>query len=184
MKRKYFLLAILIIAVVINASAMLYSKSTVNLRPTEYHSSSGEHLYPTPVPAHGTAWANFSNAFVISVMKDSGKIIVRAEPKEGYTIERLKVLVYRQYGNGLYVDTGLGAGNLKIYREKTRNGGAMVIEGFPQEDLGRGSVELILMDRVPEILEKVISLHVEVVAKRGSRSYGGEWDFVVPNPSE
>lgn len=184
MKRRSLLLGILVIAVVVGTSAVVYSESTVNLSPTEYYSSSGEHLYPTPVPVHGTAWANFSNAFVISTLRGSGKILVRATPGEDYTIESLKVLIYRQSGNELYVDTGLGAGNLRIYREKTRNGWAQVLEATPSEDLGKGSVELVLIDRVPENLEKLISLHVEVVAKRGFRSYRGEWDFVVPNPSE
>jgi hypothetical protein len=184
MKRKYLLLALLVITVVTVASAVVYSESTINLNPTGYCSSSGEHVYPTPVPPHGTAWANFSNAFVINTLRGSGKIIVRAEPKEGYTIERLKVLVYRDYGNDLYIDTGFGAGNLKIYREKTGNSWAQVVEATPQGDLGKGSVELVFMDRVPENLEKLISIHVEVVAKKGFRHYRGEWDFVVPNPSE
>lgn len=181
MKRRSLLLGILVITVVAGTSAMVYSESTVNLSPTEYYSSSGEHVYPTPVPVHGTAWANFSDAFVISVVRGSGKIIVRATPGEDYTIESLKVFVYRQYGNDLYVDTGFGAGDLRIYREKTRNGWAQVLEATPSEDLGKGSVELILMDRTPE---KLISLRVEVVAGKGFRHYRGEWSFTVPEPSE
>ncbi|ASJ02978.1 hypothetical protein A3L09_06760 [Thermococcus profundus] len=184
MKRKYLLWGSLIIIGLVGLSALVYSESTLNLRPTGYYSSSGEHVYPTPVPIHGEAWANFSNAFVISVLRKSGRIIVRAEPKEDYTIESLKVLIYRQYGNDLYVDTGFGAGSLKVYREKTRNGWAQVVEATPQKDLGKGSVELIFMDRTPKNLEKLISLRVEVVAKKGFRRYRGEWDFTVPNPSE
>ena len=174
MEKKRLTLLVFAVLTVVMAVPLVYTMTPVNLTAKAMVSEGNvTPTYPTEVGPGKWALANFSGMFWVTVARESGRITLSTRPSSGYKLEEIKVVVPMKYGANLEVRPPL-VGKTEIYHE----GDLYVIDSKDFGNLGEGQIVLTLFEGIPK---KSAIMKVYVKAKRGLRSYTGEWSFFIMN---